>query len=84
MERDFIPGCILVVKGSGPELIPYIKRAGAIISEEAGLTSESAITALSLGITTIIGADTSALTSGELVTVDCGRGMVLRGEANAR
>ncbi|WP_270446652.1 hypothetical protein [Anaeroglobus sp. AF13-6AC] len=32
----------------------------------------------------IIGADTSALTSGELVTVDCGRGMVLRGEANAR
>lgn len=84
LERDFIPGCILVVKGSGPELIPYIKRAGAIISEEAGLTSESAITALSLGIPAIIGADTSALTSGELVTVDCGRGMVLRGEANAR
>ena len=86
LEKNFQDGCILVVRSAQPEWVDYMKRASAIVSEEAGLTSESAIVAITLGIPTIVGAAHAAdtLENGETVTVDASRGTIFRGAANAR
>lgn len=86
LEKNFTPGCILVVRSAKAEWVEYMKKAGAIVSEEVGLTSESAIVAITLGIPTIVGAPhaADALENGEVVTVDASRGTIFRGEANAR
>ena len=86
LEKNFQDGCILVVRNAQPEWVDYMKRASAIVSEEAGLTSESAIVAITLGIPTIVGAAHAAdtLENGETVTVDASRGTIFRGAANAR
>ena len=86
VEKNFTPGCIFVVRSAKPEWVKYMKEAGAIVSEEVGLTSESAIVAITLGIPTIVGAAHAAdtLENGEVVTVDASRGTIFRGEANAR
>ena len=64
----------------------YISRAGAVISEEDGFTSPSAVAILTLGLPGVIGAKNAvtALRTGDTVTVDSGRGTVYRGIANAR
>ena len=86
LEKNFTDGCILVVRSARADFVDYIKRASAIVSEEAGLTSESAIVAITLGIPTVVGAAHAAdtLENGEVVTVDASRGTIFRGEANAR
>lgn len=86
LEKNFQDGCILVVRNAQPEWVDYMKRASAIVSEEAGLTSESAIVAITLGIPTIVGAAhaVDTLENGEIVTVDASRGTIFRGAANAR
>lgn len=86
LQKNFKDGDILVVRAAGTEYVDYMKRASAIVSEEAGLTSESAIVAITFGIPTIVGAAHAAdlLENGEVVTVDAGRGTIFRGKANAR
>lgn len=86
LEKNFTDGCILVLKAASKEFVPYMKRASAIVAEEAGLTSESAIVAITYGIPTIVGAQHAAdsLENGEIVTVDASRGTIFRGKANAR
>lgn len=86
LEANFKDGDVLVVKSAKPEYVPFMKRAGALVSEEVGLSSESSVVAISLGIPTIIGAAnaTDALENGEVVTVDAGNGTIFRGVANAR
>ena len=86
LEKNFEDGCILVVKAANPKWVDYIKRASAVVAEEVGLTSESAIVAITLGIPTIIGAAhaTDTLENGETVTVDSSQGTIFRGVANSR
>ncbi|WP_301859541.1 pyruvate kinase [uncultured Megasphaera sp.] len=86
LEKHFTPGCILVVRSAQPEWVDYMKQSSAIVTEEAGLTSESAIIAITLGIPTVVGAAHAAdtLENGEVVTVDASRGTIFRGAANAR
>lgn len=86
LEKNFKDGCVLVVKAANAEWVDYMKRASAIVSEEVGLTSESAIVAITLGIPTIVGAAhaTDTLENGEIVTVDSSQGTIFRGVANSR
>ncbi|MCH3903897.1 MAG: pyruvate kinase [Limosilactobacillus oris] len=86
LEKNFSDGCIVVLRSARAEFVDYMKRASAIVSEEAGLTSESAIVAITLGIPTVVGAAhaVDTLENGEIVTVDASRGTIFRGEANAR
>lgn len=48
------------MRSASAEYVDYMKRASAIVSEEAGLTSESAIVAITFGIPTIVGAEHAA------------------------
>ena len=86
LEKNFSDGCILVFRSARADFVDYMKRASAIVSEEVGLTSESAIVAITLGIPTVVGAAhaVDTLENGEIVTVDASRGTIFRGEANAR
>lgn len=86
LKEHFTDGCILVVKSADRAFVDYMKRASAIVSEEAGLTSESAVIAITMGIPTVVGATHAAdtLENGEVVTVDASRGTIFRGKANAR
>jgi len=82
----FEDGCILVIKSAETGYMKYISRAGALISEEEGLTSPSAVAALTLGVPCVVGAKdaVSKLKNGEIVTVDGTRGTIYRGVTNAR
>lgn len=74
-------GAILVSFGTDSEMIESFKRAGAVITEEGGLTSHAAIVGLNLNVPVIVGVEraTSVLKEGAIVTVDSERGHIYTG-----
>lgn len=79
--NDFKEGNILVVANTDKDIISYVERSGGIIAEAAGYTSHAAITAISLGIPTIFGADGALvkIATGDIVTIDPSEGTVRKG-----
>lgn len=82
-DHDFEPGDILVTIGTYGDFVPLFKSAGAVITEEGGLTSHAAVVGISLDIPVIVGVDnaTRIIKDGEIITVDPARGQIYRGEA---
>ena len=80
------PGCILVAHATDKSFIPALKKAGALIMEQGGLTSDGAIAALHMNIPAVVGAldATKLLRDGDVVTVDGERGIVYRGVARVK
>ncbi len=74
-------GDILVTINTDRDFIPGMQKAGAIITEEGGLTSHAAVVALNLGIPVVVGVGgaTEILHDGGTVTVDSIRGLIYRG-----
>ena len=86
---DFIDklqkGDILVVDVLNDENVSLAaQKAAAIISEEGGLTSSTAIVGVTCGIPVLVGAmrATSVLQDGQLVTLDTAGGIVYDGNIN--
>lgn len=79
----FQAGDILVVPTAATELMPFMERAGGVITEDGGQTSEAALLGLALGIPVIVGASGALglLQDGEVVTIDGTRGLCYRGRA---
>ena len=77
----FAEGDVLVTRMTTPDWFPLLRKAAAIVTDEGGATSHAAIVARELGIAGVVGAGnaTSTLARETLVTVDGGRGLVLRG-----
>lgn len=71
-------GEVLVAETTGPEMVPAMRRAGAIVTDEGGLTSHAAIIARELGKPCLVGAKiaTKVLHDGDLVKVDAEKGKV--------
>lgn len=82
-NNKFIDGDILVVPVTDKDLIPFMEKASAVITEEGGLTSHAFIAGMNLGIEVIVGAEnaTKIIIDGETLTVNGSRGIVYRGEA---
>ena len=80
---NFEDGDIIVTNATHKEMVKFIDRASAIIAEEGGLTSHTAIVGINLEKPTIVGAKdaTSILKNGDIVTVDSSTGQVYKGEA---
>ncbi len=76
----FEKGNVLVSKMTTPDLMPIIKRAAAIITDEGGVTSHAAIISRELKIPCIIGTKiaTQVFKDGDLVKVDADVGVVKR------
>ena len=78
LPDKFHAGDVLVVPYTTNELLPYIRQAAAVISEEPGANSHAATVGLTLDKPVIIGAEnaTARLKDGVMVSVDCTRGIV--------
>ncbi|MDR0648606.1 MAG: pyruvate kinase [Synergistaceae bacterium] len=74
-------GNILVASTTDADYLPAMKKAAAFITEEAGMSNYTAMTALQLGIPCITGVEGAMekLRDGMLVTVDGIQGVVYEG-----
>lgn len=75
------PGDILATAMTDKEFIPALEKAGAVVTEIAGITSHAAIVAINMGLPVVlgIGDDINKLYDGLTVTVDTDRGLIYRG-----
>ena len=78
VKAKFQPGMILVVPGTNNDMMPYLRQAAGVITEEGGMGSHAAVVGLSLGLPVIVGAigATRTLRDGEQVSMDCKNGSV--------
>lgn len=74
-------GDILVTKMTNPDWVPFIRVAGAIVTDEGGMTCHAAIVSRELGIPCIVGTKeaTKVLFTGEQYTVDAKAGVIYKG-----
>ncbi len=84
LEGQNLEQAVIVTPSVDEKMVPYLDQAVALVTEEAGLTSSSAILGLEKGIPTVVGVEDVAKTipSGILVTVDAAQGKVYEGYAN--
>lgn len=77
-EKGFVQGDILVTSMTRPEFVSIMKKSGAVITNEGGITCHAAIVSRELGIPCIIGTKvaTRALKDGDMVEVDATTGIV--------
>lgn len=82
---QFNPGDILVIPRTSNAILPLMKSAAGIITEEQGDDSHAAIVGMTLDIPVITGAAnaTQILRSGTAVTIDADKGIVTSGEQSA-
>lgn len=81
---QFLPGEVLIADTTTPDWEPVMKTAAAIVTNRGGRTCHAAIIARELGIPAVVGAGTAttAVSSGEEITVSCAEGdtgLVYRG-----
>lgn len=71
-------GEVLVTGSTGPDMMLACRKAGAIVTDEGGVTSHAAIVSRELGIPCVIGTKnaTKVLQDGDLVEVDAVKGIV--------
>ncbi|WP_408959308.1 phosphoenolpyruvate synthase [Natrinema sp. 74] len=74
-------GDIIVTEMTMPDMVPAMKRASGIITDEGGMTSHAAIVSRELGVPAIVGTTnaTTVLEDGQVVTLDGDKGAVLEG-----
>ena len=79
-------GDILVAEITTPDFVPAMKRAVAIVTNRGGRTAHAAIVSRELGIPCVVGAEgaTTALTDGQVITVDGSHGKVYNGKVSRR
>ncbi|WP_396126221.1 PEP-utilizing enzyme [Anaerobacillus sp. CMMVII] len=72
---------MLVTVMTNPDMIPALKRAAAVVTDEGGRTCHAAIVSRELGIPCIVGSNTATevLEEGMEITVDATRGVVYSG-----
>ncbi len=74
-------GDIMVTKMTMPDMVPGMKRAGAIVTDEGGMACHAAIVSRELGCPAVVGTKkaTAILKEGMEITVDGGKGTVYEG-----
>lgn len=74
----FSKGDILVASATNPVLVPLMRKAGAIVTDEGGVTCHAAIISRELKIPCVIGTRTATrqLQDGDLVDVDARHGSI--------
>ncbi|MFW6004820.1 MAG: pyruvate, water dikinase, partial [Halodesulfurarchaeum sp.] len=79
-------GDIIVTPMTTPDMVPAMKRASGIITEEGGMTSHAAIVSRELGVPAVVGTGnaTDVLVDDQIVTIDGDRGDVREGRDTAQ
>ena len=75
-------GDILVTVMTTPDMVPAMKRANGIITDEGGVTCHAAIVSRELGISCVVGTGDASkiLKENEMVTLDGNKGIVYKGK----
>ena len=78
-------GDVLVSEMTMPDMVPAMKRAAAIVTDEGGMTSHASIVSREMGVPAVVGTQnaTEVLQNGQLVTVDGEMGIVRQGSSDA-
>jgi len=76
-------GDLIVTEMTTPDMVPAMKRAAGIVTDEGGMTSHAAIVSRELGVPAVVGTETAtaSLKDGQVITIDGEKGLVRRGEA---
>jgi pyruvate,water dikinase len=74
-------GDILVTDMTNPDYVPFMKLAGAIVTDKGGVTCHAAIVSRELGIPCVVGTEkaTELMVTGKEYTVDSRSGVVYEG-----
>jgi pyruvate,water dikinase len=74
-------GDVIVTEMTTPDMVPAMKRAAGIVTDEGGMTSHAAIISRELGVPAVVGAGnaTTNLADDQVVTIDGEKGTVMRG-----
>ena len=74
-------GDILVTDMTNPDYVPFMKLAGAIVTDKGGVTCHAAIVSRELGIPCVVGTEnaTKTMIAGKQYTVDSRSGVVYEG-----
>ncbi|HEX5616048.1 MAG TPA: phosphoenolpyruvate synthase [Acidimicrobiia bacterium] len=77
-------GEVLVAAMTNPDWVPVLRRAGALVTDGGGMTCHAAIVSRELGVPCVVGTRdaTTRLHTGDLVTVDAAKGLVLSGASS--
>ncbi|MDB9252527.1 phosphoenolpyruvate synthase [Halorubrum ezzemoulense] len=75
-------GDVMVTEMTMPDMVPAMKRAAGIVTDEGGMTSHAAIISRELGVPAVVGTDngTRVLEDGQQVTLDGDKGTLRAGE----
>jgi len=78
-------GDVMVAKMTMPDMVPAMQRAGAIVTDEGGLTCHASIVSREMGTPCIVGTEhaTSILKEDQLVTVNATKGVVYEGRVGS-
>ncbi|ALG81540.1 pyruvate, water dikinase [Halanaeroarchaeum sulfurireducens] len=74
-------GDIIVTEMTTPDMVPAMKRAAGIVTDEGGMTSHAAIVSRELGVPAVVGSGnaTDVLRDDQIVTIDGDRGTITEG-----
>jgi pyruvate,water dikinase len=74
-------GDVIVTEMTTPDMVPAMKRAAGIVTDEGGMTSHAAIVSRELGVPAVVGAGsgTRELDDGQQITIDGDKGTVRLG-----
>jgi pyruvate,water dikinase len=78
---SLVDGEVLVAPMTNPDWLPTLRRSAAVVTDGGGITCHAAIVSRELGIPCVVAARTAttAIRTGDLITVDGARGIVLAG-----
>lgn len=74
-------GDVIVTEMTTPDMVPAMKRAAGIVTDEGGMTSHAAIVSRELGVPAVVGAGdaTATLADDQHITIDGDKGSVTAG-----
>ena len=74
-------GDVIITEMTTPDMVPAMKRASGIVTDEGGMTSHAAIVSRELGVPAIVGCETGTetLDDGQVITIDGDTGSVTAG-----
>ncbi|QUO47435.1 MULTISPECIES: phosphoenolpyruvate synthase [Halorubrum] len=78
-------GDVMVTEMTMPDMVPAMKRAAGIVTDEGGMTSHAAIISRELGVPAVVGTGngTRVLEDGQQVTLDGDKGTIRAGESES-
>ncbi|MFC6836549.1 phosphoenolpyruvate synthase [Halomarina ordinaria] len=79
-------GDIIVTAMTTPDMVPAMKRAAGIVTDEGGMTSHAAIVSRELGVPAVVGTSnaTRELEDGRVITIDGDKGTIREGQVTKK